>query len=130
MEGTMNLEPLYTDKAPKPIGPYSQAVGAGQFVFISGQLALDPASGELVGSTVEEQTRRIMDNLQAILVAQKLTFSSLAKVTIFLNSMADFTVVNKVYEEYLGESKPARSVVQAARLPRGALIEIEGIAAR
>jgi 2-iminobutanoate/2-iminopropanoate deaminase len=126
----MNIEPLYTDKAPKPIGPYSQAVAAGSFLFISGQLALDPASGELVGSTVEEQTRRIMDNLQAILVAQKLNFSSLAKVTIFLNSMADFTVVNKVYEEYLGESKPARSVVQAARLPRGALIEIEGIAAR
>jgi 2-iminobutanoate/2-iminopropanoate deaminase len=126
----MNIEPLYTDKAPKPIGPYSQAVGAGQYVFISGQLALDPATDELVGSTVEEQTRRIMDNLQAILVAQKLDFSSLVKVTIFLNSMADFTVVNKVYEEYLGESKPARSVVQAARLPRGALIEIEGIAAR
>jgi 2-iminobutanoate/2-iminopropanoate deaminase len=126
----MNIETLYTDKAPKPIGPYSQAVGAGSFVFISGQIALNPATGEIAGTTVEEQTRRILDTIKAILVAQKLDFNALAKVTIFLISMADFTVVNKVYEEYLGSSKPARSVVEVVRLPRGALIEIEGIALR
>ena len=121
---------IFTDKAPKPIGPYSQAVATDSFVFLSGQISLDPASGELAGTTVEEQTRIVLSNIRAILTAQKLDYSQLVKVTIFLQSMADFTVVNRVYQETLGDAKPARSVVEVARLPRGALIEIEGIAIR
>ena len=126
----MNNKIVFTDKAPKPIGPYSQAIATDHLVFLSGQIPLDPVSGELIGSTVEEQTRVVLANIRAILTSQKLDWPHLVKVTVFLQSMADFTVVNKVYQEVLGEAKPARSVVEVARLPRGALIEIEGIAAR
>jgi 2-iminobutanoate/2-iminopropanoate deaminase len=126
----MKPQPVFTDKAPKPIGPYSQAMLAGDLLFLSGQIALDPVSGEMVGTTVEEQARRALENMNAVLVAQKCDFGSLVKVTIFLISMADFTVVNRVCQEVLGQAKPARSVVEVARLPRGALIEIEGVAQR
>jgi 2-iminobutanoate/2-iminopropanoate deaminase len=126
----MKTSIIFTDKAPKPVGAYSQAIAAGDLVFLSGQIALDPVSGEMKGSTVEEQARAVLSNLQAILVSQNLDFSNLVKVTIFLISMADSTIVNRVYQEMIGETRPARSMVEVARLPRGALIEIEGIATR
>ena len=121
---------IYTEKAPKPIGPYSQAIAEGDLLFLSGQIALDPATGEMAGITIEEQTGRVLANIRAILESQGLDFSDLVKVTVFLVSMTDFTLVNRIYQEALGEAKPARSVVEVSRLPRGALIEIEGIAAR
>ena len=121
---------IYTEKAPKPIGPYSQAIAEGDLLFLSGQIALDPATGEMAGTTIEEQTSRVLANMRAILESQGLDFSDLVKVTVFLVSMTDFSLVNRIYQEALGEAKPARSVVEVSRLPRGALIEIEGIAAR
>jgi 2-iminobutanoate/2-iminopropanoate deaminase len=121
---------IHTENAPKPVGPYSQAVEAGPFVFVSGQIALDPESGTLQGATIQEQTRRAMRNLKAVVTAAGLGPDALVKVTVFLRSMADFGAFNAVYEEELGGAVPARSVVEVAALPRGALVEIEAIACR
>ncbi|GAC1572903.1 MAG: RidA family protein [Candidatus Elarobacter sp.] len=127
----MQRELVHTTAAPAAIGPYVQAVAAGPYVFTSGQIALDPLTGELAGGSVDEQTRQVMANLAAVLAAAGLTFADVVKTTIFLTDMNDFAAVNGVYGESLGDgSKPARSTVAVAALPRGARVEIEAIALR
>jgi 2-iminobutanoate/2-iminopropanoate deaminase len=123
------LEPVLSPNAPAPIGPYSQAVRTRDFLFCSGQIALDPTTGEMKNATVEDETRQVLKNVHAVLGASGATFANVAKTTIFLTNMADFAVVNKIYEEMLGTSRPARSTVQVAALPKNARVEIECIAA-
>jgi 2-iminobutanoate/2-iminopropanoate deaminase len=117
-----------TDAAPKPIGPYSQAVIAGGFLFVSGQIALDPATNELVPGDVEVQTERVMENLLAILTEAKLSPSHVVKTTIFLKDMADFPRVSGVYARYFKTDPPARSTVAVAGLPKGVDVEIDLVA--
>ncbi len=120
-----------TIAAPGAIGPYSQAIAAGPYVFTSGQIGLDPMTAELVGDGVREQTRQVMANLAAVLAAAGLTFADVVKTTIFLVDMSEFAVVNAVYaESFEGMSPPARSTVAAAALPRAARVEIDAIALR
>lgn len=120
---------LSTDKAPAAIGPYSQAVGFANLLFLSGQIALDPSTGKLTGDTVQEQTKRVLENIRALLEAANLGFENVVKATIFLANMNDFGLVNEIYAPYFPENPPARSTVEVARLPRNALVEIEIIAA-
>ncbi|OLD11217.1 MAG: reactive intermediate/imine deaminase [Chloroflexi bacterium 13_1_40CM_3_70_6] len=127
----MELRTTRTDRAPAPVGPYSQAVVAGDFVFCAGQIALDPASGELVGkSDVRAQTRRVLDNLAAVLMEADSSLDHVTKTTVFLVDMADFAAMNEVYAERFGGHRPARSTVPVGALPRGAKVEIECIAVR
>ncbi len=117
--------------APQAIGPYSQAVevdGRGRAIFLSGQIPLDPATGNLVGGGVEDQTRRVLENLRAVLLAAGATFDDVVRTTIYLADLADFAKVNAVYAGYFPATKPARSTVQVAALPRGARVEIDAIA--
>lgn len=124
-------ETIHTLAAPGAIGPYSQAVAAGGYVFTSGQIGLDPVSGQLVEGGTEAQTRQAMANLAAVLAAAGLTFGDVVKTTIFLIDMDDFGAVNGVYGESFEDApKPARSTVAVAALPRGARVEIEAIALR
>jgi 2-iminobutanoate/2-iminopropanoate deaminase len=120
---------IETQEAPKPIGPYSQAVISGGLLFCSGQIALDPATGELVGGDVAAQTERALQNLLAVLREAKMGPENVVKTTVFLADMADFAKMNEVYARYLGKEPPARSTVQAAGLPKGARVEIDVIAA-
>ncbi len=122
------IEPIETSAAPAPIGPYNQAILAGGFVFCSGQIPLDPATGELVAGDAGAQTRQVMRNLEAVLGAASATFANVVKTTIFLLDMNDFAGVNAVYGEYFTETPPARSTVAVAALPRGARVEIEAVA--
>jgi 2-iminobutanoate/2-iminopropanoate deaminase len=124
----MKKRVIHTDKAPKAIGPYSQAIQAGNFLFLSGQLPLDPVTGELVKGDIRQQTQRVLANLKGILESQKLGMEDVVKVTIFLKDMGNFSQVNEVYATYFPSSPPARSTVEVARLPRDADIEIEVIA--
>ncbi|MBN1264024.1 MAG: RidA family protein [Anaerolineales bacterium] len=117
-----------TDKAPKAVGPYSAAIRAGEFVFVSGNLGLDPASGEFDSGGVEAQTRRALQNLQAILGASGSAMDSVVKTTVFLQDMGDFGKMNAVYAEFFPAEPPARSAVEVAALPKGGLVEIEAIA--
>ncbi len=117
-----------TDKAPAAIGPYSQAVRSGGFLFCSGQIPLDPATGKLVEGGIEEQTERVLMNLEAVLAAGGATLAAVVKTTVFLADLADFPAMNAVYGRYFPEDPPARATVQAARLPAGARVEIEAIA--
>src|ERR1041385_2161090 len=126
---TSLLEPVLSPNAPAPIGPYSQAIRTRDFLFCSGQIALDPATGEMNNATVEDETRQVLKNVHAVLAASGATFANVAKTTIFLTNMADFAAVNKIYEEMLGTSRPARSTIQVAALPKNARVEIECIAA-
>jgi 2-iminobutanoate/2-iminopropanoate deaminase len=119
-----------TDSAPAAIGPYSQAVIAGDFVFTAGQIALDPKSMEIVGSDITGQATRVLENLRAVLSAAECEFSDVVKTTVYLADMADFAVMNEVYATFFGDHKPARAAVQAAALPKGALVEIDAIAHR
>jgi 2-iminobutanoate/2-iminopropanoate deaminase len=122
---------VLTSLAPAPIGPYSQAVSVplqGRMLFCSGQIPLDPASGTLVEGTVEQQTRRVLENLGAVLKAGGATFGDVVKTTIFLKSMEDFPKVNSVYAEFFTGEAPARSTVEVARLPKDVRVEIEAIA--
>jgi len=119
---------VLTDRAPKPIGPYSQAVKSNGFVFVSGQVALDPKTNEFVGSDVRQQTERVLENLKAILEASGVSLNQVVKTTVFLKDMNDFTAMNEVYTRYFIAAPPARSTVQAARLPKDALVEIDLIA--
>ena len=114
----------------KTIGPYSAAVESGELVFVSGQIPLDPALGQLVEGDIAAQTKQSLENLQAILAAADLTFAHVVKTTIFLTSMGDFATVNEVYRSYMTEPYPARSTIAVAALPMGARVEIEMIAAR
>ena len=121
---------ISTPAAPKAIGPYSQAVAApaGRLLYLSGQIPLDPATGELVKGTIEEETRRVMENLKAVLQAGGAGFAQVVKTTIFLTDLADFTRVNEVYGGYFQADPPARATVQVAALPRGARVEIDAVA--
>jgi 2-iminobutanoate/2-iminopropanoate deaminase len=123
-------EAIRSENAPAPIGPYSQAVLAGNELFCSGQVALDPKSGELVGTDVATQARQALANLGEVLQAAGMSFSNVVKTTIFLVDMSDFAAVNEVYGSFFEASKPARSTVAVAGLPKGARVEIEAIAKR
>ena len=120
--------PLLTAHAPAPVGPYSQAIRSGGFIFCSGQIPLDPATGKLVEGGLTEQTRRVLDNLAAVLASAGLTLAAVVKTTIFLVDINDFAAVNAVYGERFGTPPPARSTVAVAALPLGARVEIEAIA--
>lgn len=124
----MKLDVIATDKAPAAIGPYSQAVRLGDLLFCSGQIPLDPATGEVVAGDVSLQAGRVMENIAAVLLAAGRGFDDVVKTTIFLADMADFAAVNEVYGRYFSRHKPARSTVAVKGLPRGALLEIEVIA--
>ncbi|HEY1428510.1 MAG TPA: RidA family protein [Candidatus Tumulicola sp.] len=124
----MKHRSIVSSEAPAPIGPYSQAIAVGNDLFCSGQIPLDPATGELVDGDVATQTQRVLDNLRAVLEAADAGFADVVKTTIFLIDMKDFVAVNGVYEKAFGETKPARSTVAAAALPRGARVEIDCIA--
>jgi len=117
-----------TDRAPRAIGPYSQGIAAGDFVFTAGQIALDPATMELVPGGITEQTERVLRNLGAVLDGAGSEFSHVVKTTVFLVDMADFSAMNEVYQRHFGAHKPARSTVAVAQLPKGARVEIEAIA--
>ncbi len=121
---------ISTDNAPAAIGPYSQAVDTGGFVFLSGQIPLNPATMQITGETVDQQTQQVFENITAVLEAGGLTLSHVVKTTVFLADIGDFHAMNAVYEERFGSHKPARSAIQAAALPRGSLVEIECIAKR
>ena len=121
---------IHTDKAPAAVGPYSQAVWAGNLLFLSGQIPLDPATGQMVNGSVENQTRRVLENIKAVLAEAGLTMAEVMKTTVFIMDMADFPKVNAVYAEYFPEPYPARSCVAVAKLPKEALVEIEVVAGR
>jgi len=124
----MKKRVIHTDKAPKAIGPYSQAIQAGNFLFLSGQLPLEPASGELVKGDIRQQTRRVLENLKGVLESQNLGMEDVVKATIFLKDIGKFSQVNEVYATYFPSSPPARSTVEVSGLARDAEIEIEAIA--
>jgi 2-iminobutanoate/2-iminopropanoate deaminase len=119
---------IATDKAPKAIGPYSQAIAAGNLIFTSGQIPLDPATQQMIEGDVRAQTERVMQNLEAVLAAAGATFANVVKSTIFLADLGDFAVVNEVYGKRFPSNPPARSTVQVAALPKGARVEIDLIA--
>lgn len=125
----MSHEIVHTAKAPAAIGPYSQGVVANGFLFTAGQIAIDPATGQIVAGDVAAQTERVMANLTAVLTEAGAAWSNVVKTTVFLHDMGDFPVVNEVYGRALGEARPARSTVQVAALPRGVLVEIDAIVA-
>lgn len=125
----MSLKTVHTDSAPAAIGPYSQGVVAGGFLFTAGQIALDPASGQIVDGDVVMQTERVLANLTAILSQAGATWAQVVKTTVYLQDMADFPRVNEVYARAIGSARPARSTVQVAGLPRGVLVEIDAIVA-
>jgi 2-iminobutanoate/2-iminopropanoate deaminase len=119
---------IHTDRAPAAIGPYSQAIASGGFVFTAGQIGLDPASGEFVEGGVAEQAERALKSLSAVLEAAGSSMKNVVKTTLYLADMGDFVTVNEIYAGYFSEPFPARSAVQAANLPKGALVEIDAVA--
>lgn len=121
-------EIIVTDRAPSAIGPYSQAVRAGNLIFASGQIPIDPATGQFVPGGVAEQTEQVLRNLTALFAAAGVTLNQVVKTTVFLADMEDFNAMNEVYGQFFKEAPPARATVQAARLPRDARVEIEAIA--
>ncbi len=121
-------EIIATEQAPKAIGPYSQAVSANGFLYTSGQIGLNPATGEMVGDTIEAQTERVMENLKAVLAQASVGFDRVVKTTCFLADMNDFAAFNAIYGAYFTDNAPARSCVAAAALPKGAKVEVECIA--
>ena len=125
----MTLRTVHTDRAPAAIGPYSQGVVAGGFLFTAGQIALDPATGQIIQGDVVAQTERVMQNLTAVLREAGTSWDRVVKTTIFLQDMADFAKVNEVYGRVIGSARPARSTVQVAGLPRGVLVEIDAVVA-
>ena len=124
----MSLKTIQTADAPAAIGPYSQGIVAGGFLFTAGQIALDPGSGHVVDGGVEVQTERVMTNLSAVLKEAGASWGSVVKTTVYLHDMADFPAMNEVYAKWLGDARPARSTIQAAGLPRGVLVEIDVVA--
>jgi 2-iminobutanoate/2-iminopropanoate deaminase len=124
----MKKEVIATEKAPKAIGPYSQGVRVGDFIFTAGQAGLDPQTGQMVGQDVAAQTRRTLENIAAVLEAAGSAMDKVVKTTVFLADMDDFAAMNKVYAEFFPSAPPARTTVAAARLPLGALVEIEAVA--
>ena len=124
----MNKVTIGTDKAPKAIGPYEQAIKVGEFIYTAGQIPIDPKTGNFVAGAIAEQTRQVLENLKAVVEAGGSSLDRVVKATVFLKNLADFAAMNEVYAEYLGQAKPARSTVAVADLPRGALVEIDFIA--
>jgi len=124
----MSHRAVDTQKAPRAIGPYSQAIMAGGWVFAAGQIPIDPNTGEIVEGTIEEQTKRVLENLKAVLEAAGTDLSHVVKTTVFLKSMTDFGSFNEVYASFFSEPYPARATVEVSGLPKGALLEIEAIA--
>lgn len=121
---------IRTDKAPAPVGPYSQAVEAGGFLFCSGQIAIDPKTNQVHTGPIEEQAKIVMENIKAVLNEAGLSFGNVVKTTIFLTNMSDFAAVNEVYAKYFTEQPPARSTIAVAGLPKGVHVEIEVLAKR
>jgi 2-iminobutanoate/2-iminopropanoate deaminase len=124
----MSREIVQSDKAPKAIGPYAQAIRANGFVYTAGQIAVTPESGEIVDGGIKAQTRQVFENLAAVLQAAGTSVDQAVKATVFLRYMSDFAAMNEVYAEYLGGATPARSTVAVDELPRGALVEIDLVA--
>lgn len=128
----MQKDTLYTNKAPEPIGPYSQGIyvrwDTQQMLFTSGQVAIDPKTSTFINGGIKEQTKQVLENIKALLEEAKSDLSKVIKTTVFIKNMDDFAAMNEVYAEYFGDSKPARSTVEVARLPKDALVEIEVIA--
>jgi 2-iminobutanoate/2-iminopropanoate deaminase len=125
----MPTKHVSTPDAPAPIGPYSQGLISGGLLFCSGQIALDPGTGELIEGGVEAQTERVLENLVAVLAAAKMGLENVVKTTVYLADMGDFPAMNVVYARYLGERAPARTTIQAAALPKGARVEVDVVAA-
>ena len=126
----MHRRPAETDAAPQAVGPYSQAVWAGDILFCAGQIPLDPATGNMVAVGIAEQTTRVLENIRALLRSQNLDLANVVKTTVFLTDLNHFAAMNVVYARFFAEAPPARSTVQVARLPKDALVEIEAIACR
>jgi 2-iminobutanoate/2-iminopropanoate deaminase len=124
----MKREIIYADKAPKAIGPYSQAIRTDSMIFAAGQTGIAPATGDLIPGGVEEQARQVLTNLQNVIEAAGSSFKYVVKTTVFLRDMNDFAKMNAIYAEYFGENPPARSTIAVAGLPKGGLVEIEAIA--
>lgn len=118
---------ISTERAPKAIGPYSQAVRAGNTIFLSGQIPLDPATGQLVEGTIQHQTERVLENIKAVVESMGLTLDNVVKTTVFLKNLVDFPHMNEVYAKYFSSNPPARSTVEVARLPRDVQVEIDAI---
>lgn len=121
---------IVTEKAPAALGPYSQAIMVGDMLFASGQVPIDPATGDLAGGTVEVQAKQVFENLRQVLAAADMDFGNVVKTTVFLTDLANFSTVNEIYAEYFTEPYPARSCVQIAALPKGSMLEVELIATR
>lgn len=121
---------IHTDNAPKAVGPYSQAIQMGEFLFCSGQISIDPKTNEVFTGDIKTQTEMVLKNVEAVLAASNMNFSHIVKTTIFLTSMSDFATVNEVYAKAFSEAPPARSTVAVAALPKGVNVEIEVIAHR
>lgn len=126
----MKKEVIYTEKAPAPVGPYSQAIGWGNFVFCSGQIPLNASTGEVLKGDIKQQTQLAMNNAGEVLKAAGLSFDNVVKTTIFITNMGDFAQVNEVYSSYFKELPPARSTVEVSALPKGVNVEVDLIAAR
>ncbi|RLE61217.1 MAG: deaminase [Thermoprotei archaeon] len=124
----MTKEIVFTEKAPKPIGPYSQGIKAGNYVFVAGQIPIDPQTGKMVQGDIEEQTRRVLENIKAVLEAAGASLEDVVYVTVFLKDLSLFQRFNKVYAEYFDKVKPARVTIEASNIPAGALLEISVIA--
>ena len=124
----MEKKVIKTHKAPEAIGPYSQAIKSGNFIFASGQIPLDPVSGSMVENNIQAQTERVMENIKGLLESQNLTFANVIKTTCFLSDMANFAAFNEIYAKYFTENPPARSTVAIKALPKDALVEVEIIA--
>lgn len=124
----MKKKVIQTEKAPKAIGPYSQAIATDTMVYTAGQIGLIPSTGELIEGGVEEQTRQVLSNLRNVLEAAGSSISNVVKTTVFLKDMSDFPKMNSIYAEFFGENPPARSTIAVAGLPKGASVEIEAIA--
>ncbi len=123
----MEKKVISTEKAPSAIGPYSQAVKAGQFLFCSGQIPINPITKEIVEGGIEEQTKMALENLKAVIEAGGSSLSNVVKTTVFLKNMNDFAIMNKIYSQYFKENPPARAAIEVARLPKDVLVEIEAI---
>jgi 2-iminobutanoate/2-iminopropanoate deaminase len=126
----MKRQTVVTEAAPKAIGPYSQAVWAGDYLFCAGQIPLDPATGNMLAGGIAEQATRVLENIRGLLASQGLPLANVVKTTVFLSDMNNFAAMNEVYAKYFTQEFPARSTVQVARLPKDALVEIEVIASR
>lgn len=121
---------VYTEKAPKPVGPYSQAIAIGDFIFTAGQIPIDPKTNQIVQGDIKEQTKQVLENLKAILEASGATFDDVVKVNVYMKDLNEFSAMNEVYSEYFKNSPPARTTIEVSRLPKDVKIEIDLIAVR